>query len=92
MPPSSPAWSGEGSASVYTFCPITFSSPASIRRIRSRCDSTSCVFMYGTAATAPPCSATTCISSRAPATSSSTSPSITFEPSKMSGYSSRSVS
>ena len=56
-----------------------------MRCTRARCDSTICVFMYGTAATAPPCSATTAISLRAPATSSSTSPSITFEPSKMSG-------
>src|SRR5688572_27095049 len=39
--------------------------------------------MYGTAATAPPCSATTAISSRAPATSSSTRPSIIFEGSKV---------
>ena len=45
MPPSSPSWSGDGSASVYTFWPITLSSPASIRRTRSRCDSTSWVFM-----------------------------------------------
>ena len=38
------------------------------------------------------CSATAFISALAPSTSSSTRPSITFEPSKMSGYSSRSVS
>ncbi len=85
MPPSSPSWSGEGSCSVYTFWPITFSSPASIRRTRSRCDSTSWVFMYGTASTAPPRSATTAISARAPSISSFTRPSITVEPSKMSG-------
>ncbi len=85
IPPSSPSCSGEGSASVYTFFPTTASSPVSIRRMRSRCDSTICVFMYGTAATAPPRSATSAISSRAPATSSDTRPSMTFEPSKMSG-------
>ena len=45
MPPSSPSWSGEGSVSVKTFWPTTFCSPLSIRRTRSRCDSTSCVFM-----------------------------------------------
>ena len=43
--------------------------------------------MYATASlvVAPPCSATTAISLRAPSISSETSPSITFEPSKMSG-------
>jgi hypothetical protein len=70
---------------VKLFCPITRCSPVSIRRRRARFDSTIWVFMYGTAATAPPCSATIAISSRAPATSSATSPSITFDPSKMSG-------
>ena len=68
-----------------TFLPTTASSPDSMRRIRSRCDSTICVFMYDTAATAPPRSATTAISALAPSTSSATRPSITFEPSKMSG-------
>ncbi len=48
--------------------------------------------MYATASTAPPCSATTAISARAPSSSSATRPSITIEPSKMSGYSSTSVS
>ena len=45
MPPSSPSWSGEGSELVKTFWPTTFSSPLSILRTRSRCDSTSWVFM-----------------------------------------------
>ena len=48
--------------------------------------------MYGTAATAPPCSSITAISARAPASISSTRPSMTCDPAKMSGYSSRSVS
>ena len=92
MPPSSPSWSGEGSELVNTFWPMTLCAPLSIAATRARCDSTSCVFMYETASTAPPCSATIAISRREPSTSSATSPSITFEPSKMSGYSSRSVS
>ena len=37
-------------------------------RTRSRCESTSAAFMYGTASTAPPCSSTTAISARAPST------------------------
>jgi (2R)-ethylmalonyl-CoA mutase len=41
---------------------------------------------------APPCSATTAISARAPSSSWATRPSITTEPSKMSGYSRTSVS
>ena len=74
IPPSSPSCSGEGSALVNTFCPTTLSSPRLDPRTRSRCDSTSWVFMYGTASTAPPCSATTAISSRAPSTSSADEP------------------
>ena len=41
--------------------------------MRSRWESTSAAFMYGTASTAPPCSATTAISARAPSSSSATS-------------------
>ena len=92
IPPSSPSASGDGAVSRYLLWPTTISSPASMRRIRSRWESTSEDFMYATASTAPPCSATIAISAFAPSTSSATSPSITTEPSKMSGYSSRSVS
>ena len=75
------------------FIPTTVCSPDSIRRQRSRWDSTSARLhvvdgLDGAAelrrrAPSP---------SRAPATSSATRPSITCEPSKMSAYSSRSVS
>ena len=57
IPPSS-AVSGEGSVSVKTFTPTSTCSPASIRAIRARWDSTSAAFMYGTASTAPPRSST----------------------------------
>ena len=85
MPPSSPVVSGESSDSANLFWPTTVISPRSIFASRSRLDSTSWAFMYGTASTAPPCSATCAISSRAPSASSSVRPSITTEPSKMSG-------
>ena len=84
--------SGDGSVSVNRLTPTSTCSPDSMRAIRSRCDSTSAAFMYGTASTAPPRSSIRASSARAPPSSSSTSPSITIEPSKMSGYSSRSVS
>ena len=90
MPPSSVK--GDGSVSVKRFTPTSTCSPDSIRAIRARWDSTSAAFMYGTASTVPPCSATRSSSARAPSTSSATSPSITTEPSNRSGYSSRSVS
>ena len=85
MPPSAPAVSGESSVSVKLFWPTTVISPSSIFATRSRWDSTSRAFMYGTASTAPPCSSTARISSRAPSASSSVSASTTCEPSKMSG-------
>ena len=45
MPPSASAVSGEGSVEVKRFIPTTVSSPDSIRRQRSRWDSTSAAFM-----------------------------------------------
>ena len=86
--------SGLGSVVVYWFTPTMISSPDSIRRRRSACEGTSCALEVAgsTAATAPPISSMRAISSRAPRQISATLASITGEPSKMSSYSSRSVS
>ena len=54
IPPSASAVSGDGSVSVKRLTPTSTCSPDSIRAIRSRWDSTSAAFMYGTASTAPP--------------------------------------
>ncbi len=86
MPPSSPTVSGESSDSVWKFWPTTLSSPASILRdaLAVRLDQAALHVGDGLDGAAL-LGDDRHLGSRAPSTSSSTSPSITFEPSKMSG-------
>ncbi len=90
--PSRLAVSGDGSVSVKLLTPTTFVSPDSMRRTRSVLDCTSRPLISSIIPNAPPPSSTHCSSSQAAVHSSSTFASMTFEPSKMSPYSSRSDS
>ena len=84
--------SGESAVSVKQFTPTTWSSPDSIFRTRSAWLWTSRPFIASIISNAPPPSSTHASSASAASASSVVLASITFEPSKMSSYSSRSVS
>ena len=88
---SSPS-SGDGAVSVNSFTPTTVSSLASIWRTRSVWLATRRRFSSVIAAKAPPMASTSSSSACAASISSAVRPSTTTEPSKMSPYSSRSVS
>ncbi len=93
MAPSPPAAvSGDGAVSVNLLTPTTVSSPSSMWRTRSAWLRTSRPFSSSMASKAPPIASTSSSSADADSTSSAVRPSTTFDPSKMSGYSSRSVS
>ena len=87
MPPSSPTVSGESSVSVKRVLAdhLELAGLDPRQPLAMGLDEARLHVGDGLAGVAPPCSATTFISSRAPSTSSATRPSITFEPSKMSG-------
>lgn len=94
MAPSRSEVSGFSSVCWKQLTPTILSSPASIRARRSACEETSSPFRYpdSTAAMAPPISWIRSISARQSATRESTLASMTWDPAKMSSYSSRSLS